>query len=90
MLIILWVSFGVLEGVSLSSGTPTLSQFVWWLSDAFPAFPFLFGLFIGLLIGFLACHFWWGGKVSFDGQKRAPDGAQKREKNADRADSGSA
>lgn len=60
-LLIIAVSFALLEGRALKNGTPTLSRWTWRVSKAFPAFPFV----VGLLVGFLACHFWWGGIVSF-------------------------
>jgi len=41
---------------ALRNDTPTLSRTVYMLSQAWPPFPFV----IGLLIGGLAIHFWWG------------------------------
>lgn len=55
------LSFALFEGLALYRGTPTLSRFVWTLSKAWPPFTY----FAGFLTGFLACHFWWGGIVSF-------------------------
>lgn len=55
------VSFAIFEGLALYRGTPTLSRWTWTLSKAWPPFPF----FAGFLVGFLACHFFWGGIVSF-------------------------
>ena len=52
------VSFGVLEGWALQSHTTTLSQTVWGASEAFPLLPFL----VGILVGGLGVHFWWGGR----------------------------
>lgn len=55
------VTFAILEGYALHTDRTTLSRFTWRISKAFPAFPF----FIGLIVGFLACHFFWGGVVAF-------------------------
>lgn len=55
------ISFAVIEGAALATGGTTLSRYVWNLSLAFPPF----GWFAGFLTGFLTCHFWWGGAVSF-------------------------
>jgi hypothetical protein len=55
------VSFAAFEGWALKTGRPTLSRWTWTVSKAWPPFPF----FIGLLVGFLACHFFWGGIVCF-------------------------
>lgn len=54
-------SFSVMEGYSLYDNTSTLSRFVWTLTAYFPPLPFV----AGFLAGFLCCHFWWGGIVSF-------------------------
>lgn len=55
------VIFVALEAHALRHNETTLSRFTWNISQAFPALPF----FVGLVIGFLACHFWWGGIVPF-------------------------
>lgn len=60
-LLFIVVSFSVFEGLALYRGTPTLSRWVWTVSKAWPPFPFI----AGFITGFLACHFWWGGIVSF-------------------------
>lgn len=54
-------SFAGFEGYALATGHETLSRWTWELSKAWPPYPF----FVGLLVGFLACHFWWGGIVPF-------------------------
>ena len=54
-------SFAFLEGFALYDHTSTLSRFVWTVSAAFPPIQFI----AGFLAGFLCCHFWWGGIVSF-------------------------
>lgn len=59
-------SFAAFEGYALISGGTTLSRYVWNLSAAWPPFPFV----AGFLTGFLACHFWWGGVVSFSITKK--------------------
>lgn len=60
-LILIVGSFACMEGWALYHDTPTLSRWVWNVSAAFPPFGWL----AGLITGFLACHFWWGGIVSF-------------------------
>ena len=72
-LFFLVVSFTFLEGFSLIHGTETFSRFVWDLTIAWPPLPYITG-FIG---GFLCCHFYWGGIVSFKPVKdkdKAKDG----------------
>ena len=56
------ITFVVGESIAVATNGMTLSRFVWIVSDRFPAF----GFFMGFLAGFLACHFWWGGIVSFE------------------------
>lgn len=53
--------FAVLETRAMRNGTPTLSRTVWTLNKAFPAF----GPMLGFTVGFLFCHFFWGGIVCF-------------------------
>jgi hypothetical protein len=53
--------FAALEGYALKTHRPTLSRYVWTLSKAFPPFPWI----VGVIVGFLAAHFWWGGIVCF-------------------------
>lgn len=60
-LLLIAVSFSVMEGYSLYDNTATLSRFVWTVSSYFPAFPWI----AGFITGFLVCHFWWGGIVPF-------------------------
>lgn len=55
------LSFAAAEAYALKTGRTTLSRYVWTISKAWPPFPF----FAGFLAGFLACHFFWGGIVSF-------------------------
>ncbi len=57
--------FALLEGFALTHDAVTLSEFVWDISAAWPPFPFA----IGLVVGFLTCHFWWGGVTSFGRRK---------------------
>lgn len=54
-LLLIMISFGVLEGVALATGGVTLSRYTWDLSEAWPLFPVVYG---GLFMG-LAVHFWW-------------------------------
>ena len=55
------VSFACFEGYALKTGRKTLSRWTWELSKAWPPF----GWFAGFITGFLVCHFFWGGIVSF-------------------------
>jgi hypothetical protein len=54
-------TFGIAECYAIVTHKPTLSRYVWTVSKAFPAFPWI----IGVVVGFLACHFWWGGAICF-------------------------
>jgi hypothetical protein len=38
-----------------------MSRYIWTASKAFPPL----GAFVGLVIGVLLCHFFWGGIVCF-------------------------
>lgn len=66
------VSFALLEGFALKTNRTTLSRYVWIASKAWPPLPFI----VGFVVGFLACHFWWGGIVHFDAV--TPAGAAER------------
>jgi len=61
LFIFLPLSFAAGEGYALWKGKTTLSRYVWNLSKAWPPFGWL----AGVITGFLACHFWWGGIVCF-------------------------
>lgn len=61
LFIALPVSFGLAEAYALWKGKTTLSRYVLTISKAWPPFPYV----AGFITGFLACHFWWGGIVSF-------------------------
>jgi hypothetical protein len=50
-------TFALAESYALMNNKTTLSRWVWTVSKAFPAFPWI----AGVLTGFLAAHFWWGG-----------------------------
>lgn len=65
-LITIGVSFAAFEWYALAHNTTTLSRFVWEISAAWPPF----GYIVGFITGFLACHFWWGGIISFDPVKK--------------------
>jgi hypothetical protein len=67
-LLLIAVSFSLMEAYALYDGDATLSRFVWVVTYYFPPFPYL----CGFLAGFLTCHFWWGGIVPF-----APVGERK-------------
>lgn len=60
-LLLLVASFAAMEAWSLYHDTSTLSRFVWTVTYYFPPTPFI----AGFVAGFLCCHFWWGGIVSF-------------------------
>jgi hypothetical protein len=47
------------ETYALAKGKPTLSRFIWNLTKAWPPLP----LVVGLAIGFVSAHFWWGGSL---------------------------
>ena len=64
-LFLIAMSFAVMEGYSLHENTSTFSRFIWNVSEAFRPFQG----FVMFGAGFLTCHFWWGGRVSF----RQPD-----------------
>jgi len=49
------IGFGCLEGYALSTGRMTLSRWNWNMAKAWPPW----GVFFGLVIGFLICHFFW-------------------------------
>ena len=61
-LLLIVISFSLMEGFSLYDNTTTLSRFVWTISYYFPPFPWL----AGFLTGFLCCHFWWMGNPFVD------------------------
>ena len=60
-LLLIVITFSVMEAWSLHEGTTTLSRSIWIITAAFPPFPWI----AGYLTGFLCCHFWWGGIISF-------------------------
>jgi hypothetical protein len=51
------VGFIAGESYALAHDKTTLSRYVWTASKEFPPLPAIFGL----VVGFLTCHFWWGG-----------------------------
>jgi len=55
------ISFAAFEGFALKTNRTTLSRYIWTISKAWPPFPWV----AGVLTGFLAAHFWWGGIVCF-------------------------
>lgn len=56
-ILVIAVSFCLAEGWALAHGKVTLSRYVWELTKVWPPLPFL----VGLAVGFVAAHFWWGG-----------------------------
>ena len=54
-------SFAAFETYALKTNRTTLSRYIWTISKAWPPFPWL----AGVITGFLAAHFWWGGIVCF-------------------------
>ena len=59
------VSFGVLEAYAIRHDVPTLSRFIWEASVNYLVWVIIFVGVAGFIAGFLTCHFWWGGIVSF-------------------------
>ncbi len=63
---ILFAGFAILaiagETYALKTNRTTMSRYIWNASKRFPPLP----LFVGLVAGFLFCHFWWGGIVYFE------------------------
>ena len=58
-------SFAWLESYALKNDKDTFSRFVWTLTANQPWIVVLFVGILAFILGFLACHFWWGGIVSF-------------------------
>jgi hypothetical protein len=54
-LIVIMVSFAIIEGTAIATGGVTLSRYTWDLTLAWPLIPVVYG---GVFIG-LAVHFWW-------------------------------
>lgn len=67
-LLLIVITFAIAEGYALHKNKPTLSQYVWRLSKAWPLFPFI----AGALTGGIAVHFWWGGATCFIGCAATP------------------
>ena len=59
--ILLPVVFAIGETYALMTGRQTLSRYIWTLSKNFPLFPWI----VGVLVGGLAVHFFWGGIICF-------------------------
>lgn len=47
------------EVFALAKNKMTFSRYVWNASKAWPPLP----LIVGLVLGFLLAHFWWGGAL---------------------------
>lgn len=60
-LVLIVISFAGWETYALMNNRTTLSRWVWTVSKNWPPFPWV----AGVLTGFLAAHFWWGGIVCF-------------------------
>lgn len=54
-ILLIIVSFGIMEGIAIYTHTVTLSQSVWSWSAAFP----LVGPIVCFVFGGLTVHFWW-------------------------------
>ena len=54
-LIFLAVSFGAFEAWAIVTNRWTLSRFTWEITKSWPPFGWL----CGLIVGFLAAHFFW-------------------------------
>jgi hypothetical protein len=61
-LLLIAIGFVIGEAYALKHDRQTFSRYVWNISKAFPPLPF----FVGVGVGFLAAHFWWGGIVTFE------------------------
>jgi len=59
------LSFAALEAYALKNHVPTFSRFVWEITVDHPAIIVIFVGVLGFVLGFLSCHFWWGGMISF-------------------------
>ena len=57
----LFVIWAAAEIYALKTGRETLSRYVWNLTAVFPLLPFI----VGLVVGGLAVHFFWGGVICF-------------------------
>lgn len=58
-LIVILLMFIGGESYALAYGRQTLSRFVWDLSKSWPPL----GWIMGLVTGFVAAHFFWGGSL---------------------------
>lgn len=58
-LLVVIVTFAAFETYALQTNRTTLSRFVWNATKAWPPLPFI----VGLIIGFVCAHFWWGGSL---------------------------
>lgn len=54
-LLLLVLSFAILEGIALAKHGLTLSMYTWHLSEQWPPLIWV----CGVLVGGLAVHFWW-------------------------------
>lgn len=54
-ILLLIVSFAIIEGIAIARGKTTLSRFTMVCTTAFPPLIYL----LGVLSGGLAVHFWW-------------------------------
>ena len=55
-------TFGVAEIYALRNNKSTLSRTIWEINKAWPPFGWVVGMGLGLLVGFLAAHFFWPGQ----------------------------
>jgi len=55
-------TFGVAEAYAIRNKKSTLSRTMWEIGKSWPPFGWAVGMGLGLLIGFLACHFFWPGE----------------------------
>lgn len=58
-LLLIIAGFAIGETYALATNRPTFSRFVWDTSKSWPPLPWV----VGILTGFVASHFWWGGHL---------------------------
>ena len=64
-LLLSWIiEFAVFETIALANNGLSLSMWTWQLSEAWPPIIWI----CGVLVGFLAAHFWWRWNPPTNGQ----------------------
>ena len=62
VIVIVAVTFSFMEAYAIRTNQATLSRTVWELNKSWPPLGWLVGITVGLLVGFLAAHFFWPGE----------------------------